>query len=117
MKQRKPISKQKVLDGLMYEFTATCCGDSFTWPGRVPEGTRYTCRKCGGEMAMSEEQVLAQDAAELIVRNSGRFNGEECPCGCKLGHYPVYKEDDDAWFLQCGKCGDEMRELEWEEVE
>lgn len=112
--RKHKVRTQSLIEALQYEYTVTCCGQSFTWPGRLPSGAQYICRRCDQEMKATTKEVKPRDVAELIVMNRQSFV-EACPeCGAKRGHH-VHKQGD-AYFLRCGLCDCELREVDKEEL-
>jgi Zn finger protein HypA/HybF involved in hydrogenase expression len=68
-------------------------------------------------MEVRNTQVRTQEQADLILRNQPRFV-EPCPdCESRRGHHVVTNEELDAYFLRCGSCDTEMREVDPEELE
>lgn len=104
---------------LMHTYSLGCCGKVYgPYAGKPNAKVQYLCQVCRKEMKPKVHQVMDEDAATLIARNLGNpALVEQCPeCNHSTGHHVVRHTNVDAWFLNCGNCGDELRELEWEEV-
>ena len=112
------MGRKHTIDLLRYRFEVKCCDVEWSWLGRAPDvnKTMYLCPKCRKEMASAEIEVRTLEACELIVSNWNRFTEECLGCGMKQGHHVVYHEQEDAYFLHCGTCKSELREIDKEEI-
>jgi transcription elongation factor Elf1 len=113
--------EKSLLEFYMFQHTMSCsnCGLNIpSTPGRSNENARYICRKCGKTLRVKIEQIRTEEAARLIVRNLSNPNFVEgCPtCGRCRNHLVVHSEADDAYFLHCASCGDELREVDEKEI-
>ena len=98
----------QALERLQYEYSVAHCGETYSWPGKAPD-VRYVCRLCGGKMKVTETEVRTLDEAKLALR--GHQYQETCgECGTKTGHLLIRK--DEALFLECGQCGEELTEVD-----
>lgn len=109
------LKRASHIAALQYSHTAVCCGKEWGWTGPIPVSAMYVCPVCGQEMKPSVEEVRTEEAAALIVDNWNRFK-EPCLCGKEVGHHVVYDAANDAYFLRCGSCDDELREIEPKEM-
>jgi transcription elongation factor Elf1 len=67
-------------------------------------------------MRLKELQVRTRAQANLILANNGDFQDQCHSCGQKFGHHVVYHSDVKAYFLNCGRCGEEMFEIDKRKV-
>ena len=110
---RRRERKQRRVEAVQYRYTVACCGQTYSWPGRLPEDKQYICRRCREEMQGSEQKLMTKDAALLIINNQKRFkdNGPHC----KVARHRV-ERNDEGWFLVCELCNTGIRELREEEL-
>jgi len=116
MKQRK-ANTDTLRSALIWEHTAKCsdCDRHFgPTPGFADiKKVQFICQKCGKEMTITNKQVRSTEEANLILRN--RHLTEKCVCGTTNNHHVVKDEDGDYWLI-CGTCGEEIREVDKEEI-
>lgn len=108
--------KDARMNELRYEYTLQCCGHTYTTPGLPNERAMYVCKHCNKEMKPAIAEVRTEEECALILKYEKRFAEPCAECGRVHGHHVVLHEDG-AHFLHCGSCGEEMRELEQEELQ
>lgn len=108
-------SRTYLLSLLRYSHTVSCpkCpSEVYHWPGQAQESSYY-CRQCGAKMRVKETEVRDRDEAALALK--GHEFVEACAeCGAKHNHLIV--EHDEGFFLVCGSCKEELREVERKEL-
>lgn len=113
------LKKASRIASLRYQYTMSCCGKSYgPTPGPIPKNTQFICQHCRKEMKPVQTEVRSLEECELIDAHRTRFNGEACvDCGSQNNHHVRHDPELDAYFLDCGRCGEELREVEWKELE
>ena len=119
MKRKASLTSQ--LEAEMFEFTHRCepCGVTFSGtPGKPHPAAVYLCHRCRGKMVTTVTQIRSEEEARFNVRWTGVFK-DPCPdCSTIFGHRVEERPDisEGTHFLICGRCGEELREIEEREL-
>ena len=113
--------KAHQLEQDMFEYSMGCgpCGTSFgPTPGKPNPTAQYLCRDCRRELTVTVTQIRSEEEARFNLRWTGVFK-DVCPCGNSMGHRVEERPDieEGVHFLICGKCNEELREIEPGEIQ
>ena len=106
---------------LRFSHVAICdeCSVRFDWPSPPPDPEKsvYVCPRCKRDMRVETIEDMSREEAERIDRYRNRFE-ESCPsCESTSGLEIRQAADVVAFFLYCGSCGEEIREIDESELD
>lgn len=115
--RKRGLSKKSCRELLMWQYTVRCklCKGTATWDGRCPDAHRYYCGKCKRRMEITHTQQCSRAEADLTLKYQDAFSDKCHDCSRNTKHRVRYDADLDAYFLHC-KCGEELRQVETEEL-